>query len=77
MNKKDTLIFLGIVVFLLFVGWIFFRLINGNVSFESVEGSFQAWVWDNRSLDLAVQVLLVFAGALGIAALLPMEEDDH
>ncbi len=77
MNKKDTLIFLGIVVILLFVGWFLYRLINGSVLFESVEGSFQAWIWENRSLDLAVQVLLVFAGALGIAAILPMEEDDH
>lgn len=35
------------------------------------------WFWDNRSLDLLVQVGLIFAGALGIAALLPRgrEED--
>jgi hypothetical protein len=77
MKKKDKLIFLGIVIILLIVGWILFRLINGSVSFESVEGSFQVWVWENRSLDQAVQVLLVFAGALGIAAILPMEENDH
>ena len=77
MNKKDSFIFLGIVVILLFIGWFLFRLINGSVSFELIEGIFQTWIWENRSLDLAVQVLLVFAGALGIAAILPMEEDDH
>ena len=39
--------------------------------------SFRQWFWASRSLDLAVQVGLIFVGALGIAALLPggKEED--
>jgi hypothetical protein len=34
-------------------------------------GSFRQWLWENRSLDLLVQVGLILTGALGIAALLP------
>jgi len=38
---------------------------------QRVEGAFRQWFWESRSLDLAVQVGLIFVGALGIAALLP------
>ncbi len=38
--------------------------------------SFRAWWWDHREIDVAVQVGLVFAGALGIAALMPPETED-
>jgi len=37
---------------------------------------FRPWFWENRSLDLAVQVCLIFVGALGIAALLPPSRKD-
>ena len=33
---------------------------------------FRSWFWEYRSLDLLVQVGLIFAGALGITALLPL-----
>jgi hypothetical protein len=33
-------------------------------------------MWQSRSLDLAVQVGLIFVGALGIAALLPRGRED-
>lgn len=35
--------------------------------------AFRVWWWESRELDVAVQVGLVFAGALGIAALMPPE----
>ena len=39
-------------------------------------GSFRQWFWENRSLDLLVQVGLIFTGALGIAALLPWGKEE-
>jgi hypothetical protein len=43
-----------------------------------VEGQepFRQWFWEARSLDLVVQVGLIFGGALGIAALLPRREEE-
>jgi hypothetical protein len=32
---------------------------------------FQDWLWERHGLDLLVQVALVFAGTLGVAAILP------
>jgi hypothetical protein len=43
---------------------------------ETVDASFREWFWERRGLDLVAQVGLIFAGALGIAALLPREEED-
>jgi hypothetical protein len=50
-------------------------LLNRNMSQAETVTSFQSWLWDKRGLDLIVQVLLVFSGALGIAAILPDEEN--
>ena len=38
---------------------------------ETNATAFRQWFWEARSLDLAVQVGLIFVGALGISALLP------
>jgi len=39
--------------------------------------TFRIWFWSHRSIDLAVQVGLIFAGALGVAAVLPpLREED-
>ena len=37
---------------------------------------FRQWFWENRSLDLLVQVGLILTGALGIAALLPWGKEE-
>jgi hypothetical protein len=34
-------------------------------------------MWEYRSLDLLAQMAVVFAGALGIAAILPVENEDE
>jgi hypothetical protein len=44
-------------------------------SSEPDTDSFRVWFWQNRTLDLIVQVGLIFGGALGIAALLPGERE--
>ncbi|HOV47237.1 MAG TPA: hypothetical protein PLM06_01200 [Anaerolineae bacterium] len=38
---------------------------------------FRTWFWTHRSFDLAVQVGLVFVGALGVAAVLPREKEEE
>lgn len=43
---------------------------------SEAEGSFRHWFWESRSFDLAAQVGLIFAGALGIAALLPRGKEE-
>ena len=37
---------------------------------------FRETLWQERQLDLLVQAGLIIAGALGVAALLPSEEED-
>jgi len=65
------------VFLLLLAGWILFQVLNQKGAPISNENTgFRQWFWELRSLDLIVQVLLVFAGALGIAAILPIEDED-
>ena len=54
----------------LLIGWQFLGLPE-----DADAGSFRQWFWESRSLDLLVQVGLIFAGALGIAALLPRDKE--
>ena len=44
---------------------------------ETETGSFRLWFWQSRTLDLVVQVGLIFGGALGIAALLPGDREEE
>ena len=50
---------------------------DGGADLGGEVRSFREWFWENRSLDLAVQVGLILAGALGIAALLPRDREDE
>ena len=54
----------------LLIGWQFL-----DPPEDAGAGSFRQWFWESRSLDLLVQVGLIFAGALGIAALLPRDKE--
>ena len=38
---------------------------------ELERASFRAWFWEQRTFDLFAQMGLIFAGALGVAAILP------
>lgn len=66
---------LGIIL-LLFLGWAAFRLMNPGLFGYEVLG-FKEWMWDYRSLDLLAQMAVVFAGALGISAILLEEGEDE
>ena len=39
------------------------------------EKGFRDWFWERRTLDMLAQVGLVFAGSLGVAALLPGRDE--
>jgi len=75
MSRKRWGSLLGILILLL-VGWGAFRLLNPEL-FELQPPGFNEWMWEYRSLDILVQMVLVFAGALGIAAILPVENEDE
>lgn len=73
--KKRFLMNLFLIALLLVVGLFLFRLLNQEPSLTTEPG-FRDWLWETRQFDLIVQVLLVFGGALGIAAILPFEGAD-
>jgi len=56
------------------------RVARGTEPLDLVQGApadstFREWFWESRSLDLAAQVGLIFVGALGIASLLPRDQE--
>lgn len=67
---------LVVVGILLISGWILFLVLQPVGGVKPGEPGFRTWFWEQRALDLAVQVALIFAGALGIAAILPEEDQD-
>ena len=76
MSREDVAWVVFAVVLLVFgfvIGRRFLLLpqYQDAVSPPAESGSFRAWFWQQRSLDLAVQVGLVVVGALSIAGLLP------
>jgi hypothetical protein len=72
-NKRSSLIIACLVVLLLLAGWFAYRTLNTEQT-APVETGFRDWFWQVRRFDLLAQVVLIFAGTLGIAALLPMED---
>jgi len=74
--KRNQVILIVLVTFLLIAGLVIFRLLNSEQIRTVTDDGFRAWFWQKRGLDLIAQIVLVFAGALGIAAILPVE-DDH
>ena len=60
-----------VAVIVLLLGGMFVGQQYMTLPSETNATAFRQWFWEARSLDLAVQVGLIFVGALGIAALLP------
>lgn len=73
--KREYIVWGSAVVVLLAVGMVVGKQHLTPVQAEHA-GTFRYWFWQNRSLDLAVQLGLVFVGALGISALLPRDRHD-
>lgn len=75
--RRSTRILLILMFFVIISGWVLFMLLNKDGQSTDTLSTFQAWFWDKRGLDLIVQVMLVFSGALGIAAILPIEDEEN
>ncbi|MFP4394439.1 MAG: hypothetical protein ACLFTI_04165 [Anaerolineales bacterium] len=74
--RKRYLVWAALILTVLFIGWLIGSRLAPPVEAETQETStststFRAWFWERRTLDLLAQVGLIFAGALGVAALLP------
>jgi hypothetical protein len=74
--SRENLPWLVLAVLLLIGGWFASQrlLLPVSADQETIE-TFREWLWGTRSMDLAVQVGIIFVGALGIAALLPRGDE--
>lgn len=50
---------------------------RGHVTETGPPDTFRTWLWTHRTLDLIVQVGLIFAGALGVRAILPGDREEE
>lgn len=78
--KRDATLWSIVVIALVTIGllngrWLVGDIATGDVSEQSADTAFRGWFWEHRTLDLVTQVGLIFAGALGVAAILPGNED--
>lgn len=73
--KTRRAIMLFMLIFLLGMG-LFIDLI-WHYPEEDVQGVAERRIWLGRPLDLMIQVALMFAGTLGIRAMLPHEDGDE
>ena len=70
--RSTRLIWAGLVVIVLLAGWLVGHSLDPGDEKDMQEATaFRAWFWERRTLDLLAQGGLLFAGALGVAALLP------
>jgi hypothetical protein len=74
MNRR-TLIAALLICLLLFSGWAAYQLLGPATPIQ-VDNAFRQWLWTERRFDLLLQMVLIFAGALSIAAILQVKEED-
>jgi len=77
--RRENLPLIGILILALIGGlWIGQRLLAESETLSPPEANaFRLWFWEHRSMDLLVQVGLIFGGTLGIAALLPGDGEER
>ena len=75
--SRDDLSWMLLVIVLLVASYLLGQRILGPDATEPAadgaaeQSTFRLWFWEERGLDIAAQVGLLFVGTLGIAALLP------
>ena len=74
--SRERILWIAVAVGLLLTGMFLGQTFQGAPQ-DIPPSSFRHWFWEGRSLDLIVQVGLIFAGALGISALLPRSGEDE
>ena len=75
--KSELAVLFAAAALLLVVGALLGRWVSESPTPAAADNGYRAWFWSHRSLDLAIQIGLVFAGALGVAAILPREREDN
>jgi hypothetical protein len=74
--RSERLIWIAVIAVLLLAGWLMGRAFHVEDDYATEEiAAFRAWFWEHRTLDLLSQVGLIFAGSLGVAALLPGQRE--
>lgn len=78
--SRERALQIGVIIILLItgmlVGW-YFSVAPEDASATAASNIFREGFWEQRSLDLLVQVTLIFVGALGVAAVLPKHDEPH
>ncbi|MEE4194767.1 MAG: hypothetical protein V2J07_06190 [Anaerolineae bacterium] len=77
MTRKNRRLLIGIlsVIVLLFLGWLAYQMVGLDEAIIERDG-FRSWLWQERRFDLLLQMTLIFAGTLSIAAILPIQESE-
>ncbi|MCJ7693815.1 MAG: hypothetical protein MUO40_00150 [Anaerolineaceae bacterium] len=76
MTRRSKLTWLAIFLALLLVGYLYFMITKGPGDTPE-SAPFRIWFWENRSIDIYVQVGLLFAGALGVAIIFSSQNGDQ
>ncbi len=75
MTRRDQIAWLIFCLILLAAGYLLFMLFGGKVV-DTDAFNFRVWFWSNRTIDLFVQVELLFAGALGVSVIFSSMKDE-
>jgi hypothetical protein len=81
MKRAVLLRALVLLAFLAVLAYLSWEVLTGPPAPQAAavlaEDKFQQWFWGLRSLDVAVQVALLFVSSLGVAALLPSRSEEE
>jgi len=75
MTRRDQIAWLIFCLILLAAGYLLFMLFGGK-AVDTDAFNFRVWFWSNRTIDLFVQVELLFAGALGVSVIFSSMKDE-